>query len=161
MSIRIVPTKPHNTQTTPLLSAPSAPGVHDTLRASIAEAPISGIPTTTCTSHTNNSLDSTHPLEARLTAWVSTREQMTSTALRHTYGLAAPIKRAMELNAVRAGSWRPAVLGRLPGGGQSVHEDILMGKETEVAWEDVFGAGEEMRERPSLFSEMVKGARIS
>ena len=45
----------------------------------------------------------------------------------------------MELQITRRGEWRPRVLG----GTSGVHEDVLMGREAEVDWEDVFrGDGE-------------------
>lgn len=45
----------------------------------------------------------------------------------------------MELAIVREGEWRPRVLG----GSAGCHEDVLMGREAEVGWEDVFrGEGE-------------------
>lgn len=41
----------------------------------------------------------------------------------------------MELKLVRdADSFRPSVLGRASG----VHEEILMGRDTQVSWEDVY-----------------------
>lgn len=50
---------------------------------------------------------------------------------------------------------RPAVLGSQ---GCSIHEDILVvgGRETEVAWEDVFVGGEVGRE-PLGFHEEMEG----
>lgn len=33
------------------------------------------------------------------------------------------------------------------GGAGSVHEDILSGRDAEIAWEDVFGTREEVEER--------------
>lgn len=38
---------------------------------------------------------------------------------------------------MREGEWKPAVLG----GGASVHEDILCGRDAEVSWEDVYTDG--------------------
>jgi proteasome maturation protein len=48
----------------------------------------------------------------------------------------------MELKIAREGEWRPAVLG---GAGRGVHEDILMGREASIEWEDVFTGGQELR----------------
>jgi proteasome maturation protein len=54
--------------------------------------------------------------------------------LKRTYGMAEPIKRGMELGIVRQGEWRPGALG----GSAGVSGDILEGRDTEIAWEDVF-----------------------
>jgi proteasome maturation protein len=46
----------------------------------------------------------------------------------------------MELKMVREGNWKPMCLG----GGDRVHEDVLEGRDAEVAWEDVFRTKEEL-----------------
>lgn len=63
--------------------------------------------------------------------------------LRRQFGIAEPVKRQMELSIVRAGEWRPAVLG----GGMGtagLHADILEGRDAEFGWEEVFHGQEEM-----------------
>ena len=133
--MRIVPHPAHSSTTTNVTShskttpsesisrgAPSAPGLHDTLRSSLTPA--------------NASQDSsTHPLEARLSSWSRTQEQLQHTMLRRNYGIAEPLRRGMELKLVRdADTFRPSVLGKASG----VHEEILMGRDTEISWEDVY-----------------------
>jgi len=54
--------------------------------------------------------------------------------LRREFGIAEPVKRAMELQIVRQGEWRPSVLG----GSANVHSDVLMGRDWEMDWEDVY-----------------------
>lgn len=57
--------------------------------------------------------------------------------LRRSYGIAEPVRRGMELKIVEGTEWRPRVMG----GGEragTVHRDVLMGKDAEVEWEDVF-----------------------
>jgi len=54
--------------------------------------------------------------------------------LRRTFGMGEPIRRGMERRIVERGGWRPALLGM----GAGVHEDILGGRDCEVAWEDVY-----------------------
>lgn len=77
-------------------------------------------------------------------------------SLRRTFGIAEPIRRGMELKIVRDGEWRPMALGsRLP----SVHEDILRGRESTLAWEDVF-TGDETRAVPGIHDEMEKKLKI-
>lgn len=76
--------------------------------------------------------------------------------LRRTFGISEPIRRGMELKITREGEWRPAVLG---GVGRGVHEDILMGRESCIEWEDVF-MGEEMRSLPGFHEEVERKVRM-
>lgn len=55
-------------------------------------------------------------------------------SLRRTFGIAEPVRRGMELKLAREGEWRPQALG----GSAGVHGEILAGRDTEVAWEDVY-----------------------
>src|SRR3954452_8106623 len=78
------------------LSAPSAPGLHDTLRAGVG-------PTLTPTTSTSPSSipDSAHPLEARLKKWEETQDALKMEGLRRTFGISEPIRRGMELKITR------------------------------------------------------------
>ncbi|KAI4094060.1 MAG: hypothetical protein LQ344_002506 [Seirophora lacunosa] len=132
-SLRIAPSSAHPTSTTNLTSsspsnastngAPSAPGIHDTLRSSL---PSSTPP--------DSQPASTHPLEARLAAWQATQDELKMTTLRRNFGIGEPIRRGMELKIAREGEWRPMALG----GSVGVSGDILAGRDTEVQWEDVY-----------------------
>ncbi|KAJ6112956.1 hypothetical protein N7512_008280 [Penicillium capsulatum] len=139
-------------------SAPSAPGLPDTLRNKIT------LPATAFASSTNNPPaseipSSTHPLEARLLAWRATQDAMKMESLRRAYGIAEPVRRGMELKIVRDGTFRPAVLGGMKGG--NIHEDILTlgGRDAEVGWEDIF-QGDEFREPPTFHDEMEKRLKM-
>jgi len=76
--------------------------------------------------------------------------------LRRTYGIAEPVKRGMELAIVRAGEWRPCALGK----SESVHSDVLAGRDWECGWEDVF-TGTEMRDLPDFHTEMERRLRMN
>ncbi|PFH58389.1 hypothetical protein XA68_13730 [Ophiocordyceps unilateralis] len=140
MSMRIVPISSNVTsfsQTT--TSAPSAPGIHDTLRAGLGP-------------ESSKQPLSTHPLESRLRNWEATQHELRMTSLRRTFGIAEPVRRGMELKMVRQGDWRPAELrSSLP----SVHEDILRGTDDSLTWEDVF-TGEERAAIVGFHQEMDK-----
>ncbi|KAI4271973.1 MAG: hypothetical protein LQ337_005619 [Flavoplaca oasis] len=134
MSYLIVPPASHRTSTsTSNLStnspaskttgAPSAPGIHDTLRSNLPVAPSQ-----------NNTPTSTHPLEARLAAWQSTQDEFKMSSLRRNFGLGEPVRRGMELKIAREGEWRPMALGASAG----VSGDILVGRDNEITWEDVY-----------------------
>ncbi|KAF2761767.1 proteasome maturation factor UMP1 [Pseudovirgaria hyperparasitica] len=147
MSLRIAPAAAHPSQTNPHNSAPSAPGVHDTLRANLGLT--AAINPSSSQDHLQP-LQSSHPLEARLTAWRATQDNLKMQMLRRQYGIAEPVRRGMEMKIVQAGEWRPAALGASAG----VHSDILAGRDAEVGWEDVFTTGAEMRDGPDFHTEM-------
>ncbi|KAF1347962.1 proteasome maturation factor Ump1 [Delphinella strobiligena] len=149
MSLRIVPAASHPNQKVALNpSAPSAPGVHDTLRTNLSLNP-----STASTTSQTPQLTSAHPLESRLANWRSTQEALKMELLRREFGLAEPVKRGMEAKIVRQGEWRPAVLDAGAGALGDVHGDVLAGRDLEIGWEDVY-RGQEMRECPDFHSEM-------
>lgn len=128
-SLRIIPASSTTNTTPSTLGAPSAPGVHDTLRHNLnlsAPAPkATGAPSTA----------STHPLEARLSAWKQQQDDMKMSLLRRQFGIAEPVRRGMELATVKSGEWRPAALGEPSA---AVHRQILEGRDCEIDWEDVY-----------------------
>jgi len=152
MSLRFVPPKAHPGQTALETSAPSAPGVHDTLRSRLGQTSI----VSSSSSAAPVALQSSHPLEARLTQWRDTQDRLKMEMLRRQFGIAEPVRRGMELKIAEAGEWRPAALG----GSSSVHKDILEGRDCEIGWEDVF-TGNELREAPSFHTEMEHKMRIN
>ncbi|EGP84541.1 unnamed protein product [Zymoseptoria tritici ST99CH_1A5] len=154
MSLRIVPSTAHSTLTSPSLGAPSAPGVHDTLRSNLALS----TPAPKSTTFSSADISSAHPLESRLANWRAQQEGLKMSLLRRQFGIAEPVKRQMELSIVRAGEWRPAMLQG--GGTAGLHADILSGRDTEMGWEDVF-TGEEMREMPDFHTEMEGRFRMN
>ncbi|KAM0431888.1 hypothetical protein ACHAPT_005141 [Fusarium lateritium] len=149
-SMRIVPgnSNPQTfTHTTHTSSAPSAPGIHDTLRHGVGISPHDAKSSVSV---------SAHPLEARLKNWEATQESLRMETLRRSFGMAEPIRRGMELKIVRGGEWRPLALG---GGLPSVHEDILKGRDDMITWEDVF-TGDETRGVAGFHDEMEKKLKI-
>ncbi|KAI2619208.1 proteasome maturation factor UMP1 [Hypoxylon sp. NC1633] len=158
MSMRIVPPSTYeSTHSGPNTSAPSAPGIHDTLRHGLGPSTLPATPTAS-TPFTNGAPVSRHPLEARLKAWESTQEALRMEVLRRTFGMAEPIRRGMELRVAREGEWRPAALGGGPGV-RSVHEDILRGRDATLDWEDVY-TGEEQRGAVGVHDEMERKLKI-
>ncbi|CAK3927103.1 proteasome maturation factor UMP1 [Lecanosticta acicola] len=152
MSLRIVPSASNPTTTHANIGAPSAPGVHDTLRANLNLT--TPAPKTTTSSSSSTSIASAHPLESRLANWRSQQEALKMELLRRQFGIAEPVKRQMELAIVRAGEWQPAALGGR--GTAGLHADILAGTDCEFGWEEVF-VGEEMRAEPVDFHTEMEG----
>jgi proteasome maturation protein len=153
--MRIAPAAGHSSSHTHLqaqsLGAPSAPGIHDTMRAGVGPS----VAQTTAT-QTSSLPDSAHPLEARLKKWEETQDQLKMEGLRRTFGVSEPIRRGMELKITREGEWRPVVLG---GSRRGVHEDILMGRDSTIEWEDVF-MGDESRTLPGFHEEVERKVRM-
>jgi proteasome maturation protein len=155
-SLRIVPARENPSSFSHLRAAgaPSAPGLHDTLRHGVGPTAAGSL---TSTGDSVAVPDSRHPLEARLKAWEATQESLRMETLRRTFGMAEPIRRGMEAKTVREGSWRPAVLGG--GARPSVHGDILSGRDTSVDWEDVF-SGDEQRGVVGFHEEMERKLKM-
>lgn len=143
----MIPTASHATQTASTPGAPSAPGVHDTLRANLS---LSAAAPNTTTNAQHAPVTSFHPLENRLTQWRAQQETLKMELLRRQFGIAEPVKRGMEMAIVQAGEWTPMMLG---GAGRSVHADILAGRDAEISWEDVY-MGDEMRDPVDFHVEM-------
>lgn len=170
-SLRIVPADVHTASFSHIgareKGAPSAPGLHDILRRGVGPAvatPAAPGAAAGSPEATSVAPDSTHPLEARLKQWEATREALRMETLRRAFGVAEPVRRGMELKITREGEWRPQVLrsaggvgmGQLP---RSIHEDILMGQDTTVEWEDVF-AGDDTRTVPGMHDEMERKLKM-
>ena len=147
--MRLVPETAHTTSFSHIPDrtpgAPSAPGLHDVLRAGVGPSP-----------HAADKPASAHPLEARLKAWEATRHNLQMETLRRTYGIAEPVRRGMELKIVRDGTWRPLALG---GSAKSVHEEILEGRDGTIQWEDIY-TGDESRAFVSVQDEMERKVKM-
>lgn len=133
--------------------APSAPGLYDTLRNGVGAVPATSLADPAA----REQPVSRHPLEARLKAWEATQEGVRMEALRKTFGVAEPVRRGMELKVVRDGEWRPLALG---GARPSVSEDILRGRETALAWEDVFAGDEQAQGAVAFHDEMERKLKM-
>ncbi|KAK3391136.1 proteasome maturation factor UMP1 [Podospora didyma] len=154
MALRIIPADSHTSTFSHIsertAGAPSAPGLHDTLRAGVGPSAHAAA---------ENQPASAHPLEARLKAWEATREALRMETLRRAYGMAEPIRRGMELKITRDGAWRPMALG---GGGAtqpSLHDEILTGRDEMITWEDVY-SGEDTRAAVSVHDEMERKLKM-
>ncbi|PNS18910.1 hypothetical protein CAC42_5449 [Sphaceloma murrayae] len=147
MALLLAPPASHPTTTQHVTSAPSAPGIPDPLRQRLGLTTTITNGSSADTSYSQR--QSSHPLENRLSKWRAQSEATKMNLLARQYGIAEPVRRRMELASCAAGEWRPACLGGEGRGfgsvwgsggacGSGVHADILLGRETEVAWEDVF-----------------------
>lgn len=153
-ALRIIPADSHSSTFTHIpdhsFSAPSAPGLHDTLRAGVGPSPYDAVAGSTTPV-------SAHPLEARLKAWDATRDKLRMTMLQRVHGIAAPLRHGMELDITRRGEARPLALRK--GGRAGVHEEILTGRDEMITWEDVY-TGETTRAAVSFHDEMERKLKI-
>ncbi|KAK4459253.1 putative proteasome maturation factor UMP1 [Cladorrhinum samala] len=154
MSLRIIPADTHSKTYTHIPSthnvAPSAPGLHDTLRAGVAPSPLNT---------PEGQAISAHPLESRLKAWEATREQLRMETLRRTYGIAEPVRRGMELKITKEGSWTPMCLAG-NGASGSVHEEILRGRDGIIEWEDVYTGSDEEKLKVGIHDEIERKVKM-
>ncbi|KAH3670661.1 hypothetical protein OGAPHI_001176 [Ogataea philodendri] len=118
-------------------SAPSAPGLHDTLRS--GEGPLS----------VSSKINNRHPLEGRISNWEATQRHHQLETYRRIFGAADPIKREMELKLVQDSQFKPAVLG----GPSDLHTDILLNRETTIDWEDIYTG---KFTKPSCFTNRIR-----
>lgn len=113
--------------------APSVPALRDSLRNN---GPIS------MASQLNNK----HPLQSRLEKWEETQFNLKMENYRRTLGPGEPIRRAMELEIVKqSDKFNNFSLNTVSSNGtsyikpvDSVHYDILMNKDNNVDWEDIY-----------------------
>ncbi|RLV91943.1 Proteasome maturation factor UMP1 [Spathaspora sp. JA1] len=144
MSLRIIPNNQQESSvTTTKFGEPAehAPGLQDILRTQ--EGPL----------NISSKLNNQHPLQSRITNWEKTQQETKLEMYRRVFGAGEPIKRSMELELVQASDFKPSVLG----GSDSMHRDVLLGKDTSVDWEDVYPGGFESGNNVKDFhSEMEK-----
>ncbi|EDO18606.1 hypothetical protein Kpol_1048p37 [Vanderwaltozyma polyspora DSM 70294] len=78
-------------------------------------------------------LNDRHPLENRVQNWEETQRKRQLEQYRQIFGIAEPVKREMELKIVENTDFNP-----LSNNASSIHRDILLNKECDVDWEDVY-----------------------
>lgn len=119
----------------------NTPALQDTLRAQKGPLNIA------------SQINDRHPLELRIQNWESTQSDTRLEMYRRVFGAGEPIKRAMELSIIDATDFKPQILG----GPDSMHRDILLNKEANVDWEDIYKGGFEAGYQVRDFhSEMEK-----
>lgn len=123
MTFQIVPPSSHRDQVAsdafgvPSESVPTLP---DTLRT--AQGPL----------NVALAINHRHPLEARVAGWDQTQRDTQMEMYRRVFGAGVPIKHQMEL-AIIDNEFTPMSLLNL-------HRDVVLGKDTEIDWEDVYPA---------------------
>ncbi|TNY22607.1 proteasome maturation factor UMP1-domain-containing protein, partial [Rhodotorula diobovata] len=124
-SLLLVPSALPASSDVSLATTATASGLHDTLSYGLRSLAADAAPK--------------HPLENRLAQWDATRENLSLTLARASYGLHAPVRLGMERALVQQAP-TPLSLG-LPGAGftkpGNLHLDILMGRDEEIRPEDV------------------------
>lgn len=93
-----------------------------------------------------------HPLQARLEKWEETQLDLKMEGYRRTYGAGEPIRRTMEMEVVKATDLMPSMLG----GPSSAHHDILMNKDTNVTWEEIYPGQSHSQLKADFHTELEK-----
>ncbi|ORX37266.1 proteasome maturation factor UMP1 [Kockovaella imperatae] len=124
MSYRLVPptassSNDHHVVSTQATAHPEL-GLHDAMRHGPSSAAQSVAP------------DNISPLQARLEKWSSTQHDMQQTMHRNTFGLALPLRTAMEMRIVTQSPHHPSMIAATPsslplGGGPNLAAEILAG----------------------------------
>lgn len=76
-------------------------------------------------------LNDRHPLESRIQNWEETQRNRQLEQYRQIFGIAEPMKRVMELEIVNRTDFNPL-------NHSSLHNDILLNKDSSIDWEDVY-----------------------
>lgn len=140
--MRAVPQDKHLSAVLSTLFGPAsanAPALQDTLRAQQGPLNIA------------SKLNGRHPLELRLQQWEETQHSTRMETYRRVFGAGEPMRRTMELALVDS-DYTPAAVG----GGDKMHRDILLNRETDVDWEDVYRGGLESGVVEDMHSEMER-----
>ncbi|OXC66759.1 hypothetical protein AYX13_04629 [Cryptococcus neoformans] len=143
MSFRVVPptaqtsTDPHVVSTQATVHPVS--GTHDTFRHGLKSAAQSVAAGTT------------NPLQARLEKWSQTQTQLQQNIQRSTFGLAIPMKQAMEIKLVSESLHNPlleqSTLSGLPiGGSHNLALEVLQGRDESLDANEFMGGSQSMAE---------------
>ncbi|CCC68274.1 hypothetical protein NCAS_0B01900 [Naumovozyma castellii] len=80
-------------------------------------------------------LNDRHPLQNRVTNWDQNEHKRQLEQYRQIFGIAAPMKREMELQIVDKTDFNPLSQGATA---SSIHHDILLNKDASIDWEDIY-----------------------
>ncbi|ORY25944.1 putative chaperone [Naematelia encephala] len=105
------------------------------------------------------------PLQARLEKWSSTQQKLQQTMQRNTFGLAVPLRQAMEEKIVRESPHHPLLLASTPsglplGGSHNIHLEILQGTDESLDAGEFMGGNASLNEVLDVSSVMERSRRI-
>lgn len=92
-----------------------------------------------------SNINNRHPLEGRVANWDATQQATRMEMYRRVFGAGEPIKRQMEL-AIVDNEFTPMSTDLM-------HKDILLGKDNDIDWEDVYRGPEAV---PDFHTAMEK-----
>ncbi|WWD18627.1 hypothetical protein CI109_103080 [Kwoniella shandongensis] len=143
MSLRLVPTSAQTSSDAHIVStqatAHSISGSHDTFRHGLKSAA------------QTVSAENVSPLQARLEKWATTQQQLQQNLQRNTFGLAVPLRQAMELKLVSESLHNPLLensssSGIPLGGSHNLSLEILQGKDESLEENEFMGGDKSMAE---------------
>ncbi|WVF68983.1 hypothetical protein IAT40_003757 [Kwoniella sp. CBS 6097] len=136
MSLRLVPTNAQTSTEAHIVStqatAHPVSGTHDTFRHGLKSA-AQGV-----------SASNTNALQARLEKWTQTQQQLQQNLQRNTFGLAVPLRQAMEVKLVSENLHNPLLesstaIGVPLGGSSNLAMEILTGRDESLEAGDFMG----------------------
>nr|ODN85366.1 proteasome maturation protein [Cryptococcus depauperatus CBS 7841] len=84
------------------------------------------------------------PLEMRLKRWNQTRAELQQSLQRNTFGLAVPMKQAMEIKLVQESPHNPLLDPTPLGGSPNLALEILQGKDETLEVDEFMGGGQDL-----------------
>nr|ODN89825.1 proteasome maturation protein [Cryptococcus depauperatus CBS 7855] len=84
------------------------------------------------------------PLEMRLKRWNQTRAELQQSLQRNTFGLAVPMKQAMEIKLVQKSPHNPLLDPTPLGGSPNLALEILQGKDETLEVDEFMGGGQDL-----------------
>jgi len=156
MSLRVVPPTASSSKEAHVVSTKATAhpltGTHDTFRYGLPGAAQSV------------AVGNVSPLQARLEKWASTQQELRQTIERNTFGLAVPLRQAMEQKIVSASPHHPLFLSStgsaVPlGGSSNLQLEILQGNDETLDAGDFMAGSTQMDEvlDVSLVMEKSRG----
>ncbi|KAK8858732.1 hypothetical protein IAR55_002961 [Kwoniella newhampshirensis] len=143
MSLRLVPASAQTSNDAHIVStqatAHSISGTHDAFRHGLKSAA------------QTVSAETASPLQARLEKWATTQQQLQQNMQRNTFGLAVPLRQAMELKLVSESLHNPLLdssssSGIPLGGSHNLSLEILQGKDESLEENEFMGGDKSMAE---------------
>ncbi|WWC62784.1 uncharacterized protein I303_105381 [Kwoniella dejecticola CBS 10117] len=157
MSLRLVPAAAQSSSDAHIVSAQATAhpvtGTHDTFRHGLKSAAQTIAP------------GNVHPLQTRLEKWSQTQQQLEQNMQSSTYGLAVPLRKAMEIKLVSENLHNPliessTITGVPLGGSSNLSLEILKGQDETLDAGDFMGGSNTLNEVLDVNSAMERSRGI-
>ncbi|WWC88649.1 uncharacterized protein L201_003562 [Kwoniella dendrophila CBS 6074] len=157
MSLRLVPATAQTSSESHVVSSQSTShpisGTHDSFRHGLKSAAQSV------------SSGNVHPLQTRLENWQKTQNQLQQNMQKNTFGLAVPLRKAMEMKIVSENFHNPliessTITGVPLGGSSNLALEVLRGEDESLDAGDFMGGSNSLNEIVDVSSVMERSRGI-